>query len=44
MASNWGAENPVKNAQGQSDRAARQAKIRQQVKASQTAGRGKRRI
>lgn len=41
---NWGAESAVANAGRTADRAARQAKAKQQAAAAQTAGRGRRRV
>lgn len=41
---NWSGEDPNRNASRQSDRAARQAKARQQAHAAQTAGRGRRQV
>lgn len=42
--SNWSGEDPFQNARRTADRAARQAKERQQARAAQTAGRTKRSI
>jgi len=42
--SNWSGEDPNANHRRTSDRAARQQKVKQQERAAQTAGRGRRRV